>query len=139
MVDREKLRFALSRQFLLGIVVPPFVVLALNEVASYIYLYDRYPHIDVVMHLLGGAAIAWSWMTLHTALFSQVILPRWYRILVPVAIVALAAVSWEFYEFVFDWRDGAPIRQISIANTMQDLACGLIGGTLVATVRTRES
>ena len=119
----------------LRIGAPTLTVFCFHVLAVYLYLYDIHQNFDVVMHLFGGGAIAWSWILLNRSLFPKVHLPITYQIIVAVGIVALAATCWEFYEFLFDVRDGAPIRQMSIVNTMQDFACGLLGGLLVSIVR----
>ena len=119
----------------LRIATPTLIVFCVHLLAVYLYLYDLHPHFDVVMHLLGGGAVAWSWMLLNRIMLPTVRLPVIYQIIVAVGIVALAATGWEFYEFFFDVRDGAPIRQLSIANTMQDFACGLLGGLVVSAVQ----
>lgn len=118
----------------LRIGVPTLIVFCFHLLAVYLYLYDLHRNFDVVMHLFGGGAIAWSWILLNQYMFPKTQLPIMYQIIVAVGIVALAATCWEFYEFLFDIRDGAPIRQMSIANTMQDFACGLLGGLLVSIV-----
>lgn len=112
--------------------LPILAVYVASDVAARAGWYGRYEHLDVLAHLLGGAAIAWSWLRYTDTFHPTLTASARYRILVAAGIVALAAVCWEFYEFVFDVRDGAPLRQISLANTMQDLACGLIGGIATA-------
>lgn len=115
-----------------SLALPVLAVYLASDLASRAGWYVRYEHLDVLAHLLGGGAVAWSWLryvdTFHPAPGAT----ARYQLLVAVGIVALAAVCWEFYEFLFDVRDGAPLRQLSLANTMQDLACGLIGGIAVS-------
>jgi hypothetical protein len=113
---------------------PILVVLGMNSIALATHFYDSHPHFDVIMHLLGGTVIALFWLSWNRDHFPDKKLPTWYLVFVTVSIVALVGVGWEFYEFLLDARDGAPIRQLSIANTMQDLACDLLGGLLVSII-----
>jgi hypothetical protein len=88
---------------------------------------------DVLAHVLGGVAIAWTGM---------ILLERWRRrgwiTLRPFVLrdfvvfsnVALIGVVWEFWEFIMQATTG-DIYQPSIADTMNDLLMDLIGGVLL--------
>ncbi|MBI2385475.1 MAG: hypothetical protein HYV14_05605 [Elusimicrobia bacterium] len=92
--------------------------------------YDVLPSLDVPMHLLGGAAIAY---------FFHVVVAYadrlgWVRVgskaaesIMVFGLVAAATVVWEFAEFLGDYlfRLGA---QPDVANTMKDQFMGLVGG-----------
>jgi hypothetical protein len=53
------------------------------------------------------------------------------------SLTATAAVFWEFAEFTIDQAFGMNV-QISLANTMQDLAMGISGATLFIFIRSRQ-
>lgn len=111
----------------------PLAVLALHFVLSWgSDAYIRHPRLDILMHLLGGAAIAYfAWKALrHLEDRGTVSAPD--RRLLPLmvfALVAAAAVFWEFAEFLSD-RFAGTNSQISLANTMRDQFFGLSGGVL---------
>lgn len=117
---------------LFKVAAPTLFVFSLHLIALSLDMYNRHPHFDVIMHLLGGGAIAMSWLLMNKLYFPKSSLPFLYQLIVAVGIVTLVGVCWEFYEFLLDTRDGLPIRQLSIANTMQDLACDLLGALLIS-------
>jgi len=92
--------------------------------------YRAWPHLDVPMHLAGGAAIAHgcralvahAWGRLPERLLEEVLL---------VSLTALAALLWELAEFTTDAL-GWTRAQAGLADTMLDLAMGLCGGTVYA-------
>lgn len=112
-------------------IIPPTIVLILQNVRMYT-LPARF-EFDVLAHVLGGVAIAWTGM---------ILLERWRRrgwiTLRPFVLrdfvvfsnVALIGVVWEFWEFIMQATTG-DIYQPSIADTMNDLLMDLIGGVLL--------
>lgn len=96
------------------------------------FVYSFFPDYDVLMHFLGGCAIAVSWTVVRRELGVRE--PWLYGVVTTVAMVALAAALWEFLEFIMDnigWNfDG--LNQPSLADTMLDLLMGILGGTIVA-------
>lgn len=115
-------------------IAPPLIVLALQYVRM--YTLPTRAEFDVLAHVLGGAAVAWTGM---------ILLERWRRrgwvTLRPFVLrdylvfssVALIGVVWEFWEFVMQATTG-DIYQISIADTMNDLFMDLIGALLLIAV-----
>lgn len=118
----------LSSRFAYNFFLPPILVLMLHFATT--PLYGVWSHYDVATHTLGGIAIGWSFQTLMDAL--GLAIPRWFRLFLGLGIVALAATVWEFMEFFLDLHTGYSLRQISIANTMKDMAMGLAGSIIAS-------
>lgn len=122
---------------LLPALLPPLLVLFVHYATFHIY--TVWPDYDVVTHFLGGCSIAVSWSIIRRVLDRDE--PRWYGMLTTIAMVGLAAVLWEFSEFLMDRNGlflGGFVNQPSIADTMGDLFFGLLGGTAVAAFTTRR-
>jgi hypothetical protein len=103
-------------------------------------IYEIYPDMDIPMHFAGGLSIAFFVSKCFR------VLPRDYvkkgrvnilEILLIGSITASVAVFWEFGEFLFDQSFGTNI-QISLANTIQDLAMGLLGASVIIFIRSRQ-
>jgi hypothetical protein len=111
--------------------------LYLNRV---VHVYDIWPPTDIPMHFCGGLAIAFFFSRCFQLLprvavkRSRIVL---LELLLIVSLTATAAVFWEFAEFTIDQVFGTNV-QISLANTMQDLAMGISGAFLFAIVRSRQ-
>lgn len=115
-----------TAHLLANVFAAPIFVLLLNFVALRLYLI--WPDFDIPMHFLGGCAIAIGWMVIRRAMHR--VEPHGYAIMTTVAVVALAAVLWEFSEYLAD-RAGlslAGANQPSVSDTMGDLFFGLCGG-----------
>ncbi len=86
--------------------------------------------IDIPLHLLGGASIAYS--ATHAIALAEKdgllsIRHPLIKIFIIVAAVMTAAVLWEFYEFLLDHFFGTH-TQPNNADTMKDLFMGTAGG-----------
>ena len=102
--------------------------------------YDVLPSLDVPMHLLGGAAIAYFFHVViaHVDRLGWVrVGSRTAELILVFGLVAAATVVWEFAEFLADYffRLGA---QPSVANTMKDQLMGLVGGVAYIGVRLKN-
>jgi hypothetical protein len=53
------------------------------------------------------------------------------------SLTASAALCWEFAEFAIDQLLGTNV-QVSLENTMIDLAMGMLGGMLLILIRARQ-
>lgn len=94
--------------------------------------YRRFPWLDIPMHLLGGLAIAYFF---HRASLNA----SRFRLMGPYhaathavlvfALVATAAVFWEFAEWLVDWLFHRR-HQTGLDDTMLDLLLGIVGGTV---------
>lgn len=99
-------------------------------------LYSSWEHFDTLMHFTGGVVAAW----VALALMQQelVRMAPWKQVLILVALAALAAVLWEFAEYLAGFgRDVVPwlwqwFHGGDLADTMLDLTAGLAGALLFA-------
>lgn len=109
----------------------PILVFALHILAILVLdIYSRYPDFDVPMHFVGGAAIAYFFGACYRSADKLELLGRPSEIVFPpliLGLTSLAAVMWEFAEFVAERQFG--IRtQPGLADTLLDLLMGLLGG-----------
>jgi hypothetical protein len=101
-------------------------------------LYERIPHLDDLLHLSGGLAVAWMlWAALDRSLAP---LPRHLQALFIVAATCLVGVLWEFAEYVSNFAPLWWYRYLhsgDLADTMADLLADLLGAAafLFATFR----
>lgn len=112
----------------------PSVVLLIHVINTIFGLYWKLDRLDNLMHFLGGASIAASWLAFASLLQSKDhlnIKSKWLNILLAIGITALAAVLWEFMEFGMDYFFGV-VMQPDLTDTMSDLALGLLGALVVA-------
>lgn len=121
---------------LVRISLAPFALLALHIIATVGGWYEAWWWFDIPMHFLGGVAIATSSYFLlqdfsKRNMFAAQFTPL--KILTILSFTALAAVSWEFFEFTLDTYVSTSM-QPGIADTIKDLAMGISGGGIVATI-----
>lgn len=110
-------------------------VYALNWIGTVLGFYGRWPNYDVPMHFLGGLTIGMLGIAIHHAMVSKRHMSRvglFYHGLFVVSFVMLVAVAWEFHEYILDntvviWYD-LQKTQLSLSDTMADLALGGLGG-----------
>ena len=120
----------------------PSLVFAVHCVLSLLFhAYERTPSIDVPMHLLGGAAIAYFFhvvVAYGDRLGLVLVGSRRAEMIMVFGLVALATVVWELAEFLADrfFQLGA---QPSVANTMKDQLMGLVGGAVYIGINARST
>jgi hypothetical protein len=117
---------------LIKIALAPFAVLILHIIATVFGWYETYWWFDIPMHFMGGVAIGFSsYYLLKDFSDRDRLMVGWQplQILILISITALAAVSWEFFEFSLD-RYVDTTMQPSILDTMKDLGMGIAGGGL---------
>ncbi len=113
----------------------PFVIFMINY--SLFVLAPRWStkiFADDYLHFFGGASIAFSVSYILNLLDRSGMIRiknNLLQLCVVVALVALAAVLWECFEFISDILLGT-VYQPSLADTMKDMILGLLGGTFVA-------
>jgi len=101
------------------------------------YTYAAWPDVDIIMHFAGGFAIAFFVSGCFRALpreevkRSRIVL---LELLLIGSLTTTSAVFWEFREFANDLWFGTN-SQVSLANTMQDLAVGIMGAGLLVLIR----
>jgi hypothetical protein len=105
-----------------------------------LHLYIRFPAADMPMHFSGGLAIAYFISRCFRLLprdgvrRSRVVV---LELVLIVSLTAAAAVFWEFAEFLVDRVLGTNL-QVSLANTMRDMAMGISGALAFAMIRSRQ-
>jgi hypothetical protein len=109
----------------------PLSVLGAHAVASLGFdAYRRFPPLDLPMHFLGGAAIAFFFDRLGRAARSRGLLGAPAPIVRAVLLMSLAtsaAVFWEFAEFFSDRFLGTR-AQLGLEDTLLDMFLGFAGG-----------
>jgi hypothetical protein len=119
----------------------PLLVFALHVVASRgLNAYVRFPPTDIPMHFAGGVAIAFFISGCFRALPRDADRSSRVVVLEGVLVGSLAttaALLWEFAEFSIDRLVGTNI-QVSLNNTMQDLALGMLGALVLVIIRARQ-
>lgn len=108
----------------------PSIVFMTSEIAYRLYpKWAEAMHFDSYLHFIGGMSIALS-SAYIVNLFDEEIFQKNNRLAKAYLIstsVVVAAVLWEFYEFLHDQMYGSKF-QPSIADTMKDLLLGMLGG-----------
>jgi hypothetical protein len=116
----------------------PLLVFATHVVAAEVIdVYSGWPRLDVPMHVAGGVAIAYFLSGCFQALPHDRIRRSLMIVLEALLIASLtttAAVVWELIEFAVDAITGSNL-QVSLTNTMQDLALGMLGAAAVVVAR----
>jgi hypothetical protein len=119
----------------------PILVFAIHVfLIEVLGLYAIWPDADMPMHLGGGLAIAFftsrCFQTFphESAKRSRLAV---LELLLIGCVTATVAVFWEFAEFGIDRFCGTDM-QVSLANTMQDLALGIGGAGLLILYRARR-
>lgn len=109
----------------------PAAVFFCHLIASRVLdLYNRFPQLDIPFHFLGGLSIAYASAQILAYLEKEKIsnaLPKAIFLILIFGLTSIAAVFWEFAEFIGDRFLDINI-QISLANTMQDQFMGMLGG-----------
>jgi uncharacterized membrane protein len=119
----------------------PIAVFSLHLILVFAFdLYAGWPDADVPMHFAGGLAMAYFVSGCFRALTAglagrgRLVL---LELVLALSLTATAAVAWEFTEFALDHLAGTNL-QYSLANTMQDLALGMLGSIVFLVVRARQ-
>ena len=119
----------------------PFIVFVVHVISAKVFnLYKVWPEYDVPMHFAGGFAFAYFVSQLFQVL-PRGIVQRSRSVVLELLLIgtltATAAVFWEFFEFTLDPLFQSNI-QVSVANTMKDLAMGIIGSIAFMAIRARQ-
>jgi hypothetical protein len=95
-------------------------------------LYSYWKLLDIPMHFFGGAVVGMITIVLAHK-YSRV--TDWFFFLSVVSFTALAAVLWEFHEYLLDLTVvrlyGWSSTQPTLGDTMADLFFGLLGSVTV--------
>lgn len=93
-------------------------------------LYIIVPWLDMLMHLLGGSFIAFSFYLMLKYFEKKVLIPQLhylFKIAFILSFVATATVLWEFGEFISDSLLKTT-SQVGLEDTLLDMFLGLVGG-----------
>ena len=119
----------------------PFSVFMIHLFLSrIIHLYEIWPPTDIPVHFSGGLAIAvfvsrcFQLLPRESVKRSRVVL---LEILLIGSLTVTAAVFWEFAEFSMDRLLGTNV-QLGLANTMRDMAMGILGSLFLILIRIRQ-
>jgi hypothetical protein len=118
----------------------PLTVFLVHVVAGVLGAYTRWPDTDIPMHLAGGVAMAFFLSRCFRALSRGVVRSGRLVVLELVLVGSLTITSaalWEIAEFACDRTLGSSI-QVSLANTMQDMAIGIAGALAFVVFRARQ-
>ena len=111
--------------------MPAINVFVIHVIASRVFdAYTYCPRLDIPMHLLGGAAIAYFFHRASILASAREILGPFHRlthIILVFALTCTAAVFWEFAEFVTD-RFFHTQAQLGLQDTLGDMFNGICGG-----------
>jgi hypothetical protein len=115
----------------------PTLVFLTHVVASGAFAaYERFPPLDIPMHLLGGMAISFFIGRSYRVAERLGLLGhpvRWmYAVVVP-ALAGTATVLWEFAEYLSDRYLGT-YAQLSLEDTLLDMFLGCLGSLLFLVV-----
>lgn len=121
----------------------PVLVFAIHVAAILGFdIYNLLPEFDIPMHFAGGVAIAYFFGVCYREAAHLGLLGQPSATVFPpmiLGLTSLAAVVWEFAEFVADHQFGMH-TQPGLADTLLDLFMGLLGGlVLIAWMRRRMS
>src|SRR5512141_133524 len=109
-------------------------------ISGVLHAYQIWPPLDMPMHFCGGMSIAYFVSRCFQSLpradvrRSGVVL---LELLLIISLTATAAVFWEFAEFATDQLFRTNL-QIGLADTMSDLAMGLLGAVVFTGIRARQ-
>jgi hypothetical protein len=119
----------------------PLLVFLGHVFASRVFdAYTAWPQLDVPVHFIGGFTMAFFVSRCFRALPREVVRSSRLVVLEVVlvgSLTASAAMAWEFAEFACDQVFGSSI-QVSLANTMQDMALGIAGAATFLALRVRR-
>ncbi|MCA9366265.1 hypothetical protein KC722_01660 [Candidatus Kaiserbacteria bacterium] len=107
------------------------VFAALHYVSLELYLYWRFPWLDIPMHFIGGAVVALSPFALREL---RLPVPRVLLSLkAAIIFVFIVALLWEVFEFSL----AIAFANNYLFDTLGDLTVGLLGGFVGHAVATR--
>lgn len=109
----------------------PVFVLILHIFLLFFDVYRVLPWFDMPLHFIGGVSVSMTYFFILKYLQKENYLKinSLIRIIFVFALVALTAVSWEFFEFSAEYITGLGL-QGDLNDTMLDLFLGLFGGLL---------
>lgn len=126
---------------LVSIFALPTLLFCLHLVMVFLGIYERYPWLDIPMHVLGGVFIAYSFNLAVTYFQERKLLSELNilsRIVFLFTLTSTAAVIWELGEFTIDFFFSTN-AQASVEDTILDMFLGLVGGTALIVFLARRN
>jgi hypothetical protein len=133
-IDRRIKLFIIGLSMISMVGFGSVAILSLRDQSAIHYL-------DLPLHLVGGAiagvgyVLLISWTIPHHILSG---IPKLHLMLSTLSFVALVAVFWEFFELFTDAYLQTGL-QGSVAETLKDIAVGLLGGLMAITCWPRSA
>ena len=112
--------------------IPPLIVLIIHFIIFSFKTYTLIPWIDIPMHIVGGSAISFTFYNLLEIARNKkliIVIHKLIHFIFVIALVALAAIFWEFGEYIIDITLNLNFQE-GIVDTMSDLLFGLLGGSI---------
>lgn len=113
---------------------PATIVFAYVIAAKVFNAYILFPALDMPTHFFGGMAI--TYFFLAAVAHAQTLVghvPRPVQLALALGLTALAAIVWEFFEFLSDLAVGTKMN-LGVPDTIADLFFGLFGGLVMICV-----
>jgi hypothetical protein len=107
----------------------PLLVFGIHVALHLSNIYERFPYLDLPMHFFGGVVMAFFFhrMSINASLLG---ITRPYQALRHRLFVftstCMAAVSWEFSEFIIGWYSAGHTKE-GLNDTIGDLFFGIVG------------
>lgn len=123
-----------------------FLILLLHVVAMVNFWYWSVWWFDIIMHFLGGFWVALLFFNLNSKfnflpdnlLTNNLTINNLTILVLALGFVALIAVCWEFFEFLYDVfissKGYSGVAQLGVADTIGDLFFGLLGGLIASII-----
>jgi len=116
----------------------PIVVFGIHIVAALGFdAYDKFPPLDIPMHVIGGVAIAYFISGTIVAAERHDFIPSigtFIHLTLILALTTSATVFWELAEWTTDHTIGTHAQQ-GLDDTLLDMLCGVIGGVVFVCAR----
>jgi len=112
----------------------PAIVFLINQFIIIPFgIYQLWGWFDIPMHLIGGGAIAYSFILVLRKLNKEIIIKkRFLEMIIIIGFFSLIAINWEFYEFIMNIVNNVP--QNTLEDTLLDLLMGFLGGLFTTVV-----
>lgn len=116
------------------IIVSMVLGIDLNWYSEVLVTAESDSYYDKIVHFSSGILVAlagWELFALHTRKNQITKTSKWFQALFLMSAVALVAVGWECYEFLYDQIFGGNMQELvkaGVADTMLDMIASLIGG-----------
>lgn len=138
-IENTRMRNLIKQTFLTAAWAPLAVFMFYVSVAIGTNAYVLYPWFDMPAHFLGGFAITYFFRA-GIANSQEVVgqIPAQIQLLLAIGLTSIAAVIWEFVEYIADLTLGTNWNW-GLTDTLSDLFLGLIGAIVFVVIDSRRS